>query len=213
MNCLLEAVAGAYLAVRARLATEPIEEEVYSAQDGLEVCKKNMETRERELTVESRKLGEAALACKRQGDMNAARARIVERRRAIKRLDKLCSGMLLIDSQIDAIKMSELDKEIMITLKQSTSAMKKAGIGVAIQEAEQMMGELGDHIHEMQDINEVLAMPVGDEEDDLDEELNWLEESPMLPDKPFSKTKSTPKRASPEPTEETRLLAREPVGV
>lgn len=210
MNCLLEAVAGAYLAVRARLATEPIEEEVYSAQDGLEVCKKNMETRERELTVESRKLGEAALACKRQGDMNAARARIVERRRAIKRLDKLRSGMVLIDSQIDAIKMSELDKEIMLTLKQSTSAMRKAGIGVAIQEAEQMMGELGDHIHEMQDINEVLAMPVGGEEDDLDEELNWLEESPMLPDKPFCK-KIAPKRASPEPTEETRLLACEPV--
>jgi len=208
MNCLLEAVAGAYLAVRARLATEPIEEEVYSAQDGLEVCKKNMEVRERELTSESRKLGEAALACKRQGDQGAARARVVERRRAIKRLEKLRSGMVLIDSQIDAIKMSELDKEIMLTLRQSTSAMKKAGIGVAIQEAEKMMGELGDHMDEMQNINEVLAMPVGGEEDDLDEELSWLEESPMLPDKPFSKAAPpiTNKREESEPNEETRLL-------
>ena len=124
MNCLLEAVAGAYLAVRARLATEPIEEEVYSAQDGLEVCRKNMEIRERDLAAESRRLAEAALACKRQGDLPAARARVMERRRAIKRLDKLRTGMALIDSQIDAIKMSELDKEIMITLRQSTSAMK-----------------------------------------------------------------------------------------
>jgi|GEM_PF-5303729 hypothetical protein len=32
MNCVLEAVAGAYLAVRGRIMPEPIESEVYSAQ-------------------------------------------------------------------------------------------------------------------------------------------------------------------------------------
>ena len=32
MNCVLEAIAGAYLAVRGRLMPEPIESEVYSAQ-------------------------------------------------------------------------------------------------------------------------------------------------------------------------------------
>ena len=48
MNCLLEAVAGAYLTVRARLMSEPVEAEVYSAQDNLEHCRRTMEAREHE---------------------------------------------------------------------------------------------------------------------------------------------------------------------
>ena len=182
MNCLLEAVAGVYLAMRARLAAEPVEAEVFSAQDGLESCRKTMESRERELVESARRLGEAALSCKRLGDTTSARARVLERRRIMKRLDKLRGGLGLVDSQLDAIKMSELDKEIMLTLRQSTSAMKKAGIGVAIQEAEKMMGELDDHMREIQDVTSLLANPVGpsEEELDLDEELQWLEDTPLL---------------------------------
>ena len=69
MNSLLEAVAGAYLTVRGRLMSEPVDEQVYSAQDGLESCRRNMEARERELVEETRRLGEAALACKKAGDV------------------------------------------------------------------------------------------------------------------------------------------------
>ena len=106
---------------------------------------------------------------------------MVERRRALNRLDKLRGGLNLVDSQLDAIKTSELDKEIMVTLKASTVAMKKAGIGVAIKEAESMMGELDEHMREVQEVTTVLGNPLTNEDgEDLDAELAWLEETPLL---------------------------------
>ena len=182
MNCLLEALAGAYLTVRARLVSEPVEVEVYSAQDNLESCRRTMEGREGEYLEEARKLGAAALAQKRAGNQAGARARVLERRRVVRRLEKLRNGLALVDSQLEAIRSSELDREIMLTLRASTSAMKKAGIGVALQDAEQVMGELDSTIRDTQELNSVLAGPLaGSEEDlELDEELAWLEETPLL---------------------------------
>jgi hypothetical protein len=182
MNCLLEAVAGAYLTVRARLMSEPVEAEVYSAQDNLEHCRRTMEAREHEYLEEARKLGVAALNLKRAGNQAGARARVVERRRVVRRLEKLRHGLALVDSQLEAIRSSELDREIMLTLRASTTAMKKAGIGVALQDAEQVMGEIDNTIRDTQELTSVLAAPLpGIEEDlELDEELAWLEETPLL---------------------------------
>ena len=183
MNCLLEAVAGAYLTLRARLMADPVEEEVYSAQDSLEGCRRDMEAREREYVEEARKLGAAALAAKRAGNYTAARARILERRRVVKRIEKLRHGLLLVDSQLEAIRTSELDKQIMLTLRASTSAMKKAGIGVKIEDAESVMTDLDNTIKDTQDLTSVLAAPLAytDEEDvELDAEREWLEETPLL---------------------------------
>jgi hypothetical protein len=182
MNCLLEAVAGAYLTVRARLMADPVEEEVYSAQDSLEGCWRDMEAREREYVEESRKLGAAALAAKRAGNYSAARARILERRRVVRRIEKLRHGLLLVDSQLEAIRTSELDKQIMLTLRASTSAMKKAGIGVKIEDAESVMTELDNTIKDTQDLTSVLSAPLAYAEEDaeLDAELEWLEETPLL---------------------------------
>ena len=177
MNCLLEGVAGFYLFMRGKVMAPPLEEEIYSAQDSLEDCRKTMRNRERELVEEIAKLSESALRFKQLKDMASARSKLAERKRAHKRLDKLRNGMHLVDSQLDAIKTSELDKEIMLSLKASTTAMKKAGVGVGAQDAEQVIGELDEHIREMQDVTTVLANPIGMEDDvDLEEELNLLGE-------------------------------------
>ena len=131
---------------------------------------------------------------------------MLERRRALGRLDKLRGGLNLVDSQLDAIKTSELDKEIMVTLKASTTAMKKAGIGVAIKEAESMMGELDEHMREVQDVTLVLANPLGGEDpEDLDAELAWLEETPLLE----RETKPLPPKKPPVP--ETPRVVKEAV--
>lgn len=182
MNCLLEAVAGAYLTVRARLMADPVEEEVYSAHDSLENCRRTMEAREREYLGESRKLGEAALAMKRAGNFTAARARILDRRRVVRRIEKLRHGLLLVDSQLEAIRTSELDREIMLTLRASTSALKKAGIGVKVEDAEQVMTELDETLNKTQDLTTVLSTPLtyAEEDQELDAELDWLEETPLL---------------------------------
>jgi hypothetical protein len=110
----------------------------------------------------------------------------VERRRCGKRLERLRHGLELVDSQLDAIKTSELDKEIMLTLKASTAAMRKAGINLGVQEVESVMTELDEQMREVQDITSVLATPMlagagGAEEADLDAELDLLEAVIAMP--------------------------------
>ena len=78
--------------------------------------------------------------------------------------------------------MSELDKVMVATIKQSTAAMKRAGINGTIQEAETAMNELEDHVKDIHDLNALLAAPLvtDDEELPFDEELEWLEETCLL---------------------------------
>jgi paraquat-inducible protein B len=178
MNCLLEAMATVWLGARRRVMTEPSEEEVVTAQEGLEQCRRNMEGRERELLGTVNRLSEEALVKKREGDTLAARNRLLERRRVQKRLEKLRHGLNLVDTQLDAIKTSEMDKEITMTLKASTNAMRKAGITLGVQEVESVMTELDVQMREVQDVTEVLANPLNTlstEEEDLDAELELLE--------------------------------------
>jgi hypothetical protein len=176
MNCLLEAAASLWLGVRRRVVTEPPEEEVMTAQEGLEQCRRNMEGRERELLLSITRLSDEALTKKRAGDLLAARGKVQERRRVQKRLERLRHGLDLVDTQLDAIKTSELDKEITLTIKASTAAMRKAGITLGVQEVENVMSELDEQMREVQDITEVLANPLnGSEDADLDAELDLLE--------------------------------------
>lgn len=180
MNCLLEAVASVWMSMRRQVVTEPVEEEVMTAQEGLEQCRRNMEGRERELQGYIQRLGDEAVAKKREGDVATARGKLLERRRCHKRLERLRHGLELVDTQLDAIKTSELDKEIMLTLKASTAAMRKAGITLGVQEVESVMSELDEQMREVQDITHVLATPLvptggGAEEAELDAELDLLE--------------------------------------
>lgn len=177
MNCFLESLASAWLMTRRRLIPEPIEEEVMTAQDGLEQCRKNMEERAVELKEIVAKLGHEVVSKRRANDMATAKSKLLERKRAQKRLDRLRNGIDLVDSQLDAIRTSELDKEIMMTLKASTNAMRKAGIGVAVQDIENVMTELDEHIREAQDVTSALSNPlnVNDMGDvDLEAEINMM---------------------------------------
>jgi hypothetical protein len=177
MNCFLEAVAALWLDARRRMVAEPVEEEVLSAQDGLEQCRRNMEGRQRELAASVDRLNREAVAKMRQRDPGAARAKLLERRRLQKRLDRLRHGLGLVDTQLEAIKTSELDKEIMLTIKASTSAMKKAGITLGVEEVESVMTELDEQMREVRDVTSAFAAPLqgaGPEDADLDAELQAL---------------------------------------
>ena len=138
-----------------------------------------MEAREVEYLEEARRLGASALVAKRAGNRVLARTRVLERRRVVKRLDKLRNGLSLVDAQIEAIRMSELDREIMESLRASTTAMKKAGIGAAIEDAERLLGDMDEQLKDTQDLTSVLSTPLNqaatEEEADLDLELEWLE--------------------------------------
>jgi hypothetical protein len=187
MNCLLEAMATVWITAKRQVVAEPVIEEVASAYEGLEQCRRNMQGRERELQVHIDRLTSEAITKKHEGDLSQARARIQERRRCTKRLERLRHGLDLVDSQLDAIKTSELDKEIMLTLKASSNAMRKAGIHLGVQEAENVMAEIDEQMRDAQDVTDVLSNPlvtgVGSapsvtvDEADLDAELDLLEET------------------------------------
>lgn len=216
MNCLLEAMATVWMAARRQVVTEPVEEEVVSAHESLEQCRRNMEARERELQWHIERLGSEAVAKKREGDIPQARARLQERRRCAKRLERLRHGLELVDNQIDAIKTSELDKEIMLTLKASTSAMRKAGITLGVQEVENVMTEIDEQMREVQDITDVLSNPLlcqtgagggqmgaGAEDPDLDAELELLEA--VCADKTVASPVSEPVPIVPPPTAQNSM--------
>ena len=131
-----------------------------TAQEGLEQCRRNMEARERELQGLMHRLSEDALVKRRAGDILTARSKLLERKRVQKRLERLRHGLDLVDTQLDAIKTSELDKEIMLTLRASTSAMKKAGITLGVQEVEAVMTELDEQMREVQDVTTALSNPL-----------------------------------------------------
>jgi hypothetical protein len=176
-NICLEAFATLWIQTKRSIMREPEEQQVFTAQDNLEQCKKSMQLREAELQDNIKKLAKEAIQKKQMGDITAARAKVNERNRAMKRLDKLRSSLNIIDTQLDAIKTSELDKEIMISLRASSMALKKAGIGVNAAEVENVMTELDDQMREMQDVTSVLANPVNNMYDDdyeLDQELASL---------------------------------------
>lgn len=176
-----------WMNAKRHVMVEPPEEEVMTAQEGLEQCRRNMEGRERELHAVISRITDEALGKKRAGDVLAARSKVLERRRCQKRMERLRHGLDLVDAQIDAIKTSELDKEIMLTLKASTSAMRKAGIAVGVQEVEDVMSALDEQMREVQDVTSVLSNPLqtggpsGAEEAELDAELDLLEAVVPIP--------------------------------
>ena len=101
------------------------------------------------------------------------------------RLEKLRGGLALLDKQLDAIRSSELDKELMNSLKASSQAMRKAGIGVDAEEAEKVMNELEDQIQDASEVTAALSTPLlsgmdsGDMAlgmDDVDRELGLIAE-------------------------------------
>lgn len=179
MNCFYEIIAGAYVRARQGLLP-PAEDDLGDAEENLESCRSGLVARERELGLQADKLGRSAADKKKQGDVSGARFALVERKRVLGRLEKVRNGIILLDKQLDALKSSELDKELMNSLKVSSQAMRKAGIGQGLEEAETVMNELDDQIREASELTTVLATPLvnstGEEEDliDVDAELGLI---------------------------------------
>jgi hypothetical protein len=176
MDCFLETIASVWmLSVR---VPPPSEVEEAGIHDNLEGCRNSLESREADLAEGCRRLGREALKRKQAGDVGGAKTKMMERKRALKRLDKLRSSLALVDAQLDALRTTELDKELMQTLLASSAALKKAGVGKGVKEAEAVMSELDEQLRESSELTSVLAGGFQDAEGDfdLDEEFELLEQ-------------------------------------
>lgn len=181
MNCFLETIASVWLlSLRQVYGSVPADEDT-CVQEGLESCRANLEQREADLAEAVRRMGKEALRKRHLGDLAGARSKLLERRRGLKRLDKLRSSLTLVDAQLDALRTTELDKELMQTLLASSAALKKAGVGKGVKEAEQVMSELDEQLRESSELTSVLAGALNDEGDlDLEEEFEALEQDREL---------------------------------
>jgi len=176
MNCLLETIAGVWLLSRRAIGIQPVaHEDDETVRDNLIGCRMSLEAREASLVEGCKRLGREALRRRQQGDSAGARLKLLERRRVAKRLEKLRSSLILVDSQMDALQSTELDRELLQTLVASSAALKKAGVGTGVREAEAVMSELDEQMRESGELTSVLSGPMSDDmELDVEEELNHL---------------------------------------
>ena len=178
MNCFLETIASIWM-LSVKASPVQLEEEEAGVHDNLESCRNSLETRESDLAEGCRRLGREALRRRQAGDMAGAKVKMMERRRALKRLERLRSSLALVDAQLDALRTTELDKELMQTLLASSAALKKAGVGKGVKEAEAVMSELDEQLRESGELTSVLAGglqdSMGDGDFDLDEEFEQFE--------------------------------------
>ena len=174
MDCLLETVASLWmLSVRAPVRPP---EDAPCVQTNLEGCRASLEEREAELAEGCRRLGREALKRRQARDASGAKGKMQERRRALKRLERLRSSLSLVDAQLDALRSTELDKELMQTLLASSAALKRAGVGAGVKEAEAVMSELDEQLRESGELTSVLSGALPDDVDfDLDEEFEQFE--------------------------------------
>ena len=186
MNCLLETIASMWLLSRRAVGIRaPVPDDDESVREGLVGCRMSLEAREAELVEGCKRLGREALRRRQQGDPAGAKLKLLERRRVSKRLDKLRNSLVLVDAQMDALQSTELDRELLQTLVASSNALKKAGVGTGVREAEAVMSELDEQMRESGELTSVLSGSMAEDVDfDVEEELNQLLKEGELEEEP-----------------------------
>ena len=221
LSPFFEVFASIWISAKSIFVKEPPEEQINTARDNLERCKENIEKSIALKRTQLLKVSKEAVACKRMGDKAGAKIKIQERMTLISNIEFAQVRLNRVTRQIDAIQTSELDKEVMLSLKASSDALKRAGVMMPVNEVETIVTELDEQIRDIQDTGMVLEAPVGvrsTEDMDLEMELERLmeeDEQGML-DKPVytaevAKPKSVKKHI--EPVQEKRPNNDEELGV
>ena len=90
MNCFFKTVASMWImTLRTVKGRPPNDLDDDTIQESLEGCRMSLEVREKELVEACKRLGHEAVRRKAQADLPGAKAKLMERRRAVKRLEKL----------------------------------------------------------------------------------------------------------------------------
>ena len=183
MNCLLESVATLYIGLHQRLFIKSTDDPLKKAQEDLEACKWQLEERSRRLTITASGLCQEAVARQRQGQTQPALLKFQEYKRCQTHLDKIVHGIQLINQQLDVLQSNGVDKQIMLSLRQSSQAMRAAGIESAAGEADRVMVDLEEQLRDASAFTSILTAPLDTTDDpaDLESELTALLEDDSAP--------------------------------
>ena len=160
MNCLYEGMAGLFMLLKERLLPISNGGELGDALLHLESCKSTLSVKERELNTQLETLAREALHRRKLGDTSAARRLLMDRKRVSEKAQRVQACLVLVEKQLDALQSRELDKELLTSLRLSSSAMKKAGLAGETEDAEKVMGELDDQIAQSAELTQVLSTPL-----------------------------------------------------
>lgn len=178
MNCILESVAGIYIGIQQKLFITAVDDPLQKAQEDLEVCKWQLQERADQLQVTTTALCKEALEKRRMGQVQPALQKFQEYKRCQTQLTKVTNGINLLNQQLDILHTNDLDKQIMHSLKRSTTAMRAAGIESVAAEADNVMVDLEDQVKGASNLSDILATPF----DVIDESTLERELSAMLQD-------------------------------
>ena len=160
MNCLYEGMAGLFMLLKERLLPISNGGELGDALLHLESCKATLYAKEREHNTQLETLAREALYRRKLGDVSTARRLLMDRRRVSEKAQRVQACLVLVEKQLDALQSRELDKELLASLRLSSSAMKKAGLAGETEDAEKVMGELDDQIAQSAELTQVLSTPL-----------------------------------------------------
>ena len=160
MNCLYEGMAGLFMLLKERLLPISNGGELGDALLHLESCKATLYAKEREHNTQLETLAREALYRRKLGDVATARRLLMDRRRVSEKAQRVQACLVLVEKQLDALQSRELDKELLASLRLSSSAMKKAGLAGETEDAEKVMGELDDQIAQSAELTQVLSTPL-----------------------------------------------------
>ena len=148
------------------------------------MCKWQLEERSRQLGVTSVGLCQEALTKRKQGEKQGALVKFQEYKRCQAQLSKITHGIYLLNQQLDVLNNNDVDKQIMSSLKQSTQAMRAAGIQEVVGEADGLMVDLEEQLREASTLTNIMSVPldgVSENVEDLESELAALMEEEKSP--------------------------------
>ena len=109
------------------------------------------------------------------GQVQPALQKFQEYKRCQTQLSKVTNGINLLNQQLDILHTNDLDKQIMHSLKRSTTAMRAAGIEAVAKEADTVMVDLEEQFRDASNISDILAAPVDlIDESTLEDELSAM---------------------------------------
>ena len=172
MDCFLETAASMWLLTRKAVGMSSASSSDENVQESLEECRVSLEEQAAEMAQVCRWIGLEALKKRKGGDSVGALNMLKERRRKLRRLEKLRNNLTLVVGQIEALESMDLDKKLMRTLQVSSVALKQAGVGTGVKDAEEVMSQLDEQMRQSSELTSVLSGPLNDDMDfDVDEEL------------------------------------------
>jgi Snf7 len=131
-GCLLDLLAPVWVLLYHSMASKSSDDlddrtRLSMAVSDLNQCAGRLSDRELELRSRVDALREQALHLKQKGNIPDAKRKLLESRRVSVQLGNVQTNMRLIETQLESIESSQMDRSILTTLKATNQTLKKLG--------------------------------------------------------------------------------------